>query len=158
MGITNFAEAVANWDPSFATDGFSRALDWIREESRKQQSDAVENRAERFRAWAATYGQGQVDAWKGVHEDPDVQEGYNPHIPQWEIDAVETTYEMILERQAEIDEEAHLYVPHAARYVEQATESYEACVEASGQRGRENLENFWMHADRIADCARGVGL
>ena len=158
VGITNFAEAVANWDPSFATDGFSRALDWIREESRKQQSDAVENRAERFRAWAATYGQGQVDAWKGVHEDPDVQEGYNPHIPQWEIDAVETTYEMILERQAEIDEEAHLYVPHAARYVEQATESYEACVEASGQRGRENLENFWMHADRIADCARGVGL
>jgi len=156
-GMVRFAEAVDNWDPQLATNGVSMALDWLREEGRKQRQEAVDNRAERFRAWAATYGQGQVDAWKGAHEE-EVRQGYMPEVPAWEIAAVETTYAMIVERHALLETEAALYQPHADSYLESATESYAACQSAAGSTGRDNLENFWLHADRIADCAKGVGL
>jgi hypothetical protein len=156
-GMVNFAEAVANWDPQFATNGVSMALDWLREEGRKQRQEAVENRAERFRAWAASYGQGQVDGWKGVHEQ-EVHDGYNPEVPAWELEAVQTTYDLIVDRHAELQEEAALYTPHADSYLETATESFEACQSAGGSRGRDNLETFWLHADRLSDVAKELGL
>jgi len=152
-GAATLAEAAANW-----VDGdYSDEINGLRSRAEQLRQARLENRTERFRAWVATYGQGQVDAWKGVHGG-DVEEGYRPTVPQWEVDAVDRVHGMVMARCDELEEEAALFQPHNDRYREMANDDKAECDSLAGGQGLGNLEEFWRHADRLAQVAANVGL
>jgi len=154
--MADFAEMVAGWDLGIPGD-FTDAVNYLRAEAERQRQDQMENRVERFRAWVASYGQGQVDAWKGEYAD-DVEGGYKPRVPQWEIDAVNNVYGMVIERLDFLEEEAALWDPYNERYRELAEREKDAALGLAGGEGRGNMEEFWRHADRLAEVAANVGL
>ncbi len=148
-----FADAASRW-----VDGdYKDEATALRDRADQLRQERLENRVERFRAWVATYGQGQVDAWKGVHGD-NVEEGYRPRVPQWEIDAVNQVHGMVMDRCDELEDEAALFQVHNDRYRSMADEDKEACDGLAGGQGLGNLEQFWFHADRLAEVAAAVGL
>ena len=152
-GLATFTDAVGRW----VTQDWDAQATELRNRASQLREDRVINRAERFRAWVATYGQGQVDAWKGTYGG-DVEEGYKPHVPAWEIDAVTRVHQMIMDRCDELEQEAALFQPYNDRYRSMADEEKAACDGLSSGQGQGNLEEFWRHADRLAEVAANVGL